>query len=64
MRKGQAILLMNMLASEFGYQTEWSMPSDEGQEVTLRLRNDEGDSCEFQGEEKFEQAIAWLRAKA
>lgn len=55
---------MNMLASEFGYQTEWSMPSDEGQEVTLRLRNDEGDSCEFQGEEKFEQAIAWLRAKA
>lgn len=64
MRKSEALLLMNMLASEFGYKIEWIMSPDGKRADALRLENSEGDSGEFSGDEKFEQAVTWLREKA
>ena len=55
---------MNMLAAEFGYRVEWVMLPDGRRTGILRLINDQKDRREFQGEDKYEQAIEWLRAKA
>jgi hypothetical protein len=64
LRKSEALLLMNMLAAEFGYKVEWTMLPSGKQADSLRLENDNGDASEFRGEEKFEQAVQWLRKKA
>jgi len=64
LRKGEALLLMNMLASEFGYQLVWIKFPDEKNADALRLENSEGDIGEFMGTEKCEQAVKWLREKA
>ncbi len=61
MKKGQAVLLINMLAAELGYLVEWVIVPGEKRASALRLVNEQGDSCEFSGEEKFEQAVQWLR---
>lgn len=64
MRKSEALLLMNMLAAEFGYRVDWIMLPDGKTADVLRLENDEGDSGEFRGADKCEQAVRWLREKA
>jgi hypothetical protein len=64
MRKSLALLLMNMLASEFGYTFEWVTGPNETNAASFRLINVEQDSREFSGPDKFEEAVEWLRAKA
>jgi hypothetical protein len=64
MRKSLALLLMNMLASEFGYTFEWLTGPNEMSAVSFRLINAEQDSREFSGPNKFEDAVEWLRTKA
>ncbi|GHO87365.1 hypothetical protein [Dictyobacter formicarum] len=63
MRKGLAILLMNMLASELGYKIKFITASDEYANDTLLLNNNNGDMQRFSGCDKYEQAVAWLRKK-
>lgn len=63
MRKGLAVLLMNMLASELGYKIKLITGSDEYTNDTLLLNNYDGDMQHFSGCDKFEQAVAWLRKK-
>ncbi|HEX4207588.1 MAG TPA: hypothetical protein VHZ51_25985 [Ktedonobacteraceae bacterium] len=63
MRKGAAILLLNMLASELGYTIEWPTPAEGERADAFRLDNYEGDTYECNGPERFEQAVKWLRAK-
>ncbi|HTK08588.1 MAG TPA: hypothetical protein VL485_15580 [Ktedonobacteraceae bacterium] len=64
MREGLALLLVNMLASEFGYKFEWLTDPAERDAAVFRLVNPGHDSREFSGQDKFEQAVAWLREKA
>jgi hypothetical protein len=64
MREGLALLLVNMLASEFGYKLEWLTAPGEKEVAIFRLINAHQDSHEFRGPDKFEQAVEWLRAKA
>jgi hypothetical protein len=64
LRKSEALLLMNMLAAEFGYTAKWIMVPGEKRASAVRLINDEGDYREFSGDEKLEQAVKWLREKA
>jgi hypothetical protein len=64
MREGLALLLMNILASEFGYKIEWLQAPGEKSASIFRLTNGHQDSHEFSGPDKFEQAVEWLRAKA
>ena len=63
MRKSEALLLMNMLAAELGYKVEWIMSPDGRHTDALILENDAGDAGEFTGEDKFDQAVTWLRKK-
>jgi hypothetical protein len=65
LKKGLAVLLMNMLAAELGYEVEWiTLPDGMVSTDTFRLDNHKGDMREFSGAEKFEQAAHWLRKKA
>ncbi len=64
MRKGLALLLMNMLASEFGYTFERLISDDETDTDAFRLINMQEDFRDFSGPEKFEEAVEWLREKA
>ncbi|GLV55509.1 hypothetical protein KDH_23530 [Dictyobacter sp. S3.2.2.5] len=63
MRRGLAVLLMNMLASELGYKIKLITASDEHTNDTLLINNHEGDIQHFSGCDKFEQAVTWLRTK-
>ncbi|GER90495.1 hypothetical protein KDW_46570 [Dictyobacter vulcani] len=63
MRKGMAVLLMNMLASELGYEVRWITDTPENSSDIILLDNNEGDSKRFSGTQKFEQAVEWLRQK-
>ncbi|GCE31555.1 hypothetical protein KDA_70390 [Dictyobacter alpinus] len=63
MRKGLAVLLMNMLASELGYEIRWISDSPENSSDVILLDNNAGDSRSFSGIQKFELAVEWLRQK-
>lgn len=64
MREGLALLLVNMLASEFDYEIEWLTAPGEKDAAIFRLINDDQDFHDFSGPDKFEQAVEWLRTKA
>lgn len=64
MRKSQAVLVMNMLASEFGYSIEWVLLPDGKTAELIRFVNGEGDIHEFSGTQKIEEAVHWLRKQA
>jgi hypothetical protein len=64
MEQGRIILLLNALKSELGYEIKWDLLPDGSYGDSFRLENSDGDSHEFSGPEKFEQAMNWLRKKA
>ena len=64
MRKGLALLIMNMLAAEFGYKLEWITPPNTRDTDSFILTNSDQDAREFSGPDKFEEAVQWLREKA
>lgn len=63
MKKGLATLFLNLLISELGYRVIWLRFPDGSLTGKIRVENDEGDSREFSGSDKLEQAVHWLRKK-
>ncbi len=63
METGKAILLINMLASELGYELKWARLPNGVVGDSFRLDNHKGEGRLFRGPKKYEQALQWLRAK-
>jgi hypothetical protein len=63
MEIGKAILLINMLASELGYEVKWARLPNGAVGDSFRLDNQEGEERLFRGPKKYDQALQWLRAK-
>lgn len=64
MKRGLAVLMVNMIASEFGYKVHWTRLASGAVSETFVLVNEDGDYHSFTGKNKFEQALEWLRQKA
>ncbi len=64
MEQGLAVIMLNVLKSELGYKIKLTRRPDGGYGDSLRLDNEEGDSHEFSGPTRFEDALNWLRKKA
>ena len=63
MKQGLAIMLMNALAAELGYEVKPTRRPDGSLSNIIRLDNKAGDFHDFKGPTKFEDALNWLRKK-
>jgi hypothetical protein len=52
MREGRTILLINMIASELGYEVKWARHPNGALGDSFRLDNSKGDNCSFRGPKK------------